>query len=216
MFNYIFLLIAFFSVVNNSLFAIEIQINAPDYQGKYVKWRKKTDHITNQYQLLAESKIDTNGLVTLNKKIEKIELTEIVIGKSFGLLYLDTATKFYNIYFPKDTVLDTMSLKKNQIQLVFLDLPDNDINRLILDFNLQYDYFLYGDTSKLIRLALQEKEFQDSLNAFKVFISNRYQNDLIKFLHVSICNLIFKSCPIHAQIRYSFKSSNRVKAREII
>ena len=85
-----------------------------------MKWRKKTDYITNQYQLLAESKIDTNGLVTLNKKIEKIELTEIVIGKSFGLLYLDTATQFYNIYFPKDTVLDTMSLKKNQIQLVFL------------------------------------------------------------------------------------------------
>ena len=186
MFNHILLMIAFFSVVNHSLFAIEIQINAPDYQGKNVKWRKKTDHITNQYQLLAESKIDTNGLVTFNKEIEKIELTEIVIGRSFGLLYLDTATKFYNIYFPKDTILDTMSLKKNQIQLVFLDLPENDINQLILDFNLQYDYFLYGDTAKLIRLALQEKEFQDSLNAFKVFISDRYQNDLIKFLHVSI------------------------------
>ena len=132
MFNYVLLLIAFFSVVNNSLFAIEIQINAPDYQGKNVKWRKKTDYITNQYQLLAESKIDTNGLVTLNKKIEKIELTEIVIGKSFGLLYLDTATQFYNIYFPKDTILDTMSLKKNQIQLVFLDLDILDKHFLIL------------------------------------------------------------------------------------
>ena len=53
MFNYVLLLIAFFSVLNNSLFAIEIQINAPDYQGKNVKWRKKTDYITNQYQLLA-------------------------------------------------------------------------------------------------------------------------------------------------------------------
>ena len=73
---------------------------------------KKTDHITNQYQLLAESKIDTNGQITLDQKIEKIELTEIVIGRSFGLLYLDTATNFYNIYFPKDTILDTMSLKK--------------------------------------------------------------------------------------------------------
>ena len=186
MFKHLLWLIVFFSVVNNSLFAIKIQINAPDYLGENVKWRKKTDYITNQYQLLAESKIDTNGQITLDQKIEKIELTEIVIGRSFGLLYLDTATNFYNIYFPKDTILDTMSLKKNQIQLVFLDLPDNDINQLILDFNLQYDYFLYGDTTKLIRLALHEKEFQDSLNAFKVFISNRYQNDLIKFLHVSI------------------------------
>ena len=33
-----------------------------------------------------------------------------------------------------------MSLKKNQIQLVFLDLAKSDINNLILDFNLQYDY----------------------------------------------------------------------------
>ena len=186
MFKQILLLIFCLSGVINSLFAIEIQINAPDYVGKHVKWRKKTDHITNQYQLLGESKIDTNGLVTLDEKIEKIELSEIVIGRSFGLLYLDTATKFYNIYFPKDSILDTMSLKKNQIQLVFLNLPENDINQLILDFNLQYDYFLYGDTSKLIRMALHEKEFQDSLNAFKIYISNRYQNNLIKFLHITI------------------------------
>ena len=70
-------------MVNNSLFAIEIQINAPDYREK-CEMAKKTDYITNQYQLLAESKIDTNGQVTLNKKIEKIELTEIVIGKVLG------------------------------------------------------------------------------------------------------------------------------------
>ena len=79
-----------------------------------------------------------------------------------------------------------MSLKKNQIQLVFLDLAKSDINNLILDFNLQYDYFLYGDTSKLIRMAIHDKEFQDSLNSFKIFISDRYQNYLIKYLHMYI------------------------------
>ena len=39
----------FFSVVNNSLFAIKIQINAPDYLGENVKWRKK--QITSQINI---------------------------------------------------------------------------------------------------------------------------------------------------------------------
>ncbi len=168
------------------MIALELRISAPDYKGENIKWQRKTDFITNQYELISESKIGNNGQIILTENVEEIELSEIVIGRSYGLLYMDTATKFYNIYFPKDTVLDTMSLKKNQIQLVFIDLPKNDINHLILDFNLQYDYFLYGDTSKLIRMALHEKEFQDSLNVFKVDLSNRYQNNLIKFLHISI------------------------------
>ena len=54
---------------------------------------------------------------------------------------------------------------------------------LILDFNLQLDYFLYGDTTKLIRMAKHNKKFQDSLNEFKISLTKRYQNYPIKFLH---------------------------------
>ena len=66
---------------------------------------------------------------------------------------------------------------------MFFDLPKNDINQLILNFNLYYDYFLYGDTSKLIRMAIHNEEFQDSLNDFKIFVSKKYGTKKIKYLH---------------------------------
>ena len=153
---------------------------------KTIKWQKKTDYISNNHELISSSTIGPDGTIQLSADFDQIELTEISIGKSYGLIYIDTATKSYEVFFPKDTIVDSMSLKKNQIQLVFLDLAKSDINNLILDFNLQYDYFLYGDTSKLIRMAIHDKEFQDSLNSFKIFISDRYQNYLIKYLHMYI------------------------------
>ena len=171
---------------SNFYFAVELKINAPFYKNQTIKWQKKTDYISNNHELITSSIIGPDGTAQLSADFDQIELTEISIGKSYGLIYIDTIAKSYELFFPKDTILDSMSLKKNQIQLVFLDLAKSDINNLILDFNLQYDYFLYGDTSKLIRMAIHDKEFQDSLNSFKIFISDRYQDYLIKYLHMYI------------------------------
>ena len=54
---------------------------------------------------------------------------------------------------------------------------------MILDFNLELDFFLYGDTNKIIRMAKHNKEFQDSLNNFKIYLSARYRSNKIKYLH---------------------------------
>ena len=103
------------------------------------------------------------------------ELTEISIGRFHSMLYVDTSNYEYNLYFPKDTLIDQASLKNSEIQIVFLNLEKDNINSLILDFNNQLDYFLYGDTSKIIRMAKHNNEFQDSLNSFKIFVSDRYK-----------------------------------------
>ena len=66
------------------------------------------------------------------------------------------------------------------MQLLFINLESNDINNLILDFNLQLDYFLYVNM-QAYKMPKHNKEFQDSLNEFKISLTKRYKNYPIKF-----------------------------------
>ncbi len=160
-----------------------VNISAPDYKNEVIIWKKKVDYISNKFEILDQQIIDSNGNAKLFFKNTKIELTEILIGRSHGMLYLDTATTIYNLYIPKDTLIEKASLKKSNVQFLFIDLKKNDINHLILDFNFELDFFLYGDTNKIIRMAKHNKEFQDSLNNFKIYLSERYRSNKIKYLH---------------------------------
>ena len=160
-----------------------VNISAPDYKNEVIIWKKKIDYISNKFEILDQQIIDSNGNAKFFFKNTKIELTEILIGRSHGMLYLDTATAIYNLYIPKDTLIEKASLKKSNVQFLFIDLKKNDINHLILDFNFELDFFLYGDTNKIIRMAKHNKEFQDSLNNFKIYLSERYRSNKIKYLH---------------------------------
>ena len=156
-----------------------ISIYAPAYKNQSITWEKKIDYITNLRETIANEIIDSSGYVKLYFDFNDNELTEISIGRSHSMLYVDTSNYEYNIYFPEDTLIDQASLKKSEVQIVFLDLEIDNINSLILDFNNQLDYFLYGDTSKLIRMAKHSNEFQDSLNNFKILLSDRYKTKKI-------------------------------------
>ena len=160
-----------------------ISIYAPAYKNQSITWKKKFDYITNVNEIIAHEIIDSSGYVKLYFDFKDNELTEISIGRSHSMLYVDTSNYEYNLYFPKDTLIDEASLKKSEVQIVFLNLEINNINSLILDFNNQLDYFLYGDTSKVIRMAKRSNEFQDSLNSFKILLSDRYSSKQIKYLH---------------------------------
>ena len=106
---------------SNFYFAVELKINAPFYKNQTIKWQKKTDYISNNHELITSSIIGPDGTAQLSADFDQIELTEISIGKSYGLIYIELQLNLTK-YFSKDTILDSMSLKKNQIQLVFLDL----------------------------------------------------------------------------------------------
>ena len=99
-----------------------INIAAPDYKNETIIWKKKFDYISNKFEILDQQIIDSNGNAKLIFKNTKIELTEIFIGRSHGMLYLDTATSNYNLFIPKDTLIEKASLKKSNIQFLFIDL----------------------------------------------------------------------------------------------
>ena len=119
-----------------------ISIYAPAYKNQSITWKKKIDYITNINEIITHEKIDSSGYVKLHFDFKENELTEISIGRSHSMLYVDTSNYEYNLYFPEDTLIDQASLKKSEVQIVFLNLEIDNINSLILDFNNADSSFL--------------------------------------------------------------------------
>ena len=119
-----------------------ISIYAPAYKNQPITWGKKIDYITNLSEIIAEDIIDSNGYVKLYFNFNQNELTEISIGRSHSMLYVDTSNYEYNLYFPEDTLIDKASLKKSELQIVFLNLDLPETCRKILQILDIFYYYL--------------------------------------------------------------------------
>ena len=107
----------FFFLVKIAL-CTNVSIYAPAYKNQSIIWKKKIDYITNM-KIIAQKTIDSNGYVKLYFDFNESELTEISIGRSHSMLYVDTSNYEYNLYFPKDTLIDKASLKNPKFKLYF-------------------------------------------------------------------------------------------------
>ena len=138
---------------------------------------------------MAIEKLDDKGQCVFTVDSKRGFKSFIQIQDKRGYIYIDPNTPSYKVYFPNEW--DSTVVKKlnnNTVRLVFDQLPKNDLNTLILEFNLKFDYFLYGDTLKVQRLMMQNQAFRDSLAAFtrEVYsyykeVDNRYFSDYMKY-----------------------------------
>ena len=155
---------------------------APKHSNKTAKLNRIVDFSTYRMEVIEKNTIDSLGNFSFNINTEKAFLSVIEIDNECGYLYVDPSTNKYNVLFPKN-VENLNRFRKSTNQLVFKNLPKNDLNTLILDFNLRLDYFLYGDTNSLIRMAKRNQEFRDSLDVFKEKLIPLYGNIKKEFLH---------------------------------
>ena len=133
-------------------------------------------------EVIEKTSLDSLGNFSFTINPENAFLSVIEIDNEYGYLYIDpTATK-YDVLF-SDTKENLNRFRKTTNQLVFNNLPNNDLNTLILDFNLRLDYFLYGDTNSLLRMAKRNQEFKDSLNVFKEKLIPLYGTIKKEYLH---------------------------------
>ena len=129
-------LISVFSLYTFNVSAqIVIQGFAPDYVNKVVTINKYTDYFTQHYENINSEKVDSLGYFTFKLSTDRSFPAYIDIENKFGLLYIDPNTDNYKIYFPSVDKKDHPVLMKSYVELLFKDLPENDINNLILDFN---------------------------------------------------------------------------------
>ncbi len=156
---------------------------APNHKNETVTINRYTDYFTYNYDVLNIQEIDSLGNFQFNLEVENGFLAIIKIENKYGYIYLDPEAESYQIYFPSSKNIGNDILSNIPVQLIFNDLPRNDLNTQILDFNLRLDYFLYGDTTRLIRMAKHEKEFKDILNDFKEKLIPLYQSIKKEYLH---------------------------------
>ncbi|CAG5086270.1 Thiol-disulfide oxidoreductase ResA [Parvicella tangerina] len=169
-----------------------IKCYAPSFKGQIASLVTFEDYISYEYRILDRGIVDENGYITFEADPKKGMKAIIQIQDKSGAIYLDPKTPEYNVSFPLE-VENVQKLNGNTVRLVFDNLPKNDLNTLILEFNLRFDYFLYGDTARVMLTASQSKVFQDSLanftsRTFDIYkdIDNPYFKNYFKYSIASI------------------------------
>lgn len=169
-----------------------INCYAPQFKDQIAQLVTYKDYISYETKVLDKGIVDKEGNISFHCDPKKGFKAMIQIQDKSATIYIDPNTPKYTVSFPYRHE-NVQKLTGNTVRLVFDSLPDNDLNTLILEFNLRLDYFLYGDTVKVQSLMLQNAEFRDSLSAFtqniyKEYkdIDNRYFKNYFKYSIASV------------------------------
>ncbi len=152
------------------------------------------DYFSYRLQPLQVQPVAENGRCTFTVDAKQGYKAFIQIQDKRGYIYIDPNTPNYTVYFPNELEEDVVKrFNNNTVRMVFDQLPKDDLNTLVMEFNLRFDYFLYGDSLKIQRLMLQNQAFRDSLteftkNTFEYYkdVNNRYFNDYMKYTIASL------------------------------
>lgn len=173
-----------------------IEGNAPGYKNKYASLLTIDDYINLNFKTLEKVKIDSLGKFQFELKNNQSDFKAFIeIEDKTGLLYIDHSTESYKVHVPSLTP-EGKPITTPDVPIIFEDLPHDDLNTLILEFNLRFDDFLYGDTTKMMLTLLQNRTFKDSLDKFK--------KELIEFYKP------IEKPYFHNYIRYSIASIDQM------
>jgi thiol-disulfide isomerase/thioredoxin len=171
-----------------------IHCTAPSFAHQRAILYTISDYFSYRLQSLQVQTIGENGRCTFTIDPQQGYKAFIQIQDKRGYIYIDPGTTSYSVLFPNELEEDVVKrFNNNTVRMVFNQLPKDDLNTLIMEFNLRLDYFLYGDSLKIQRLMMQNQAFRDSLTAFtkSTFeyykpVNNRYFNDYMKYSIASI------------------------------
>ncbi len=170
------LLFGLFCCVMLNCYATTVQLfgNAPSFAERNVKVFVHQDPFTNTRQTLDETIIDSSGKFELNAIVEKITKAFIQIEEKYAIIYLDPNTTSYQFHFPASLAKNSVSKSKASGKLIFENLASDDINTLILEFNLLLDDFMYQTSVYLTMPTLQDSLFKPQFKKFKAKIDSMY------------------------------------------
>lgn len=158
----------------------------PKFAGKKVNLVEYNNYITYDYNVLQTTVVDKKGNFTLNHTHSKTQQAIIQIEDLVGIIYLDPLTT-YSIYFPPTSEDGTYRLTRNNVNIVFDSIPNNDINGLILEFDRRIDQF-YNDNFQYRRGNL----LKSKIDTLKIEVKGLYEN---------ITNIYFRN-----YVRYTIAS----------
>ena len=150
-------------------FGLSTKINgftAKGFKGKKVNLIEYTDFITKKYKILKTEIIDENGKFTFDVNIKTTQEAIIQIEYLIGIIYLDPNQE-YTIYFPPFSENGEYTLTRNYSAIKFKTIPKNDINELVIRFDMKYDKFLEFYTIPKNHGLIGGKNYHKKLDVFK-------------------------------------------------
>jgi len=185
-------LVFFILLITSGTFHGQVSIdgNAPSFKGKYVSILEIEDYVTYTYKKLGRQKVDSSGHFSFQLNVDKAFKAILEIEDKSSILYIDPATKAYKIHLPSGK-----NSAESNVKLVFEDLPDNDLNALILEYNLRADNFMFGDSLYVLKCIksnnfkeynLQLDKFKDSLISYYKPVKNEYFHNYIRYSIASL------------------------------
>lgn len=153
---YCLLLTACCSFAGQSL----IQVNAPDYKGKFAHLYIYDDYITYTEKELTTARVGLDGKFELWFSVPETQYAFIRIDNEIMDVYVEKDKK-YKIDFPPPTQSKGASnplSERNYRKLRMLDLDSASLNFSIQKFNKLYDDFLVKNKEMIVRRGMNDKK----------------------------------------------------------
>ncbi len=180
-FLFVFCALSFFAF---DLFSANTQFSGvvENASGYTIRLKSFTDYISYQDTILAEAKLDEQGVFNFQLAIDYPRIVTLKLGFQTASLYVEPGKK-YNLKILYNPENEQISYLANYPLLFeFIDLPKSDLNSLISEFNILSDKFLVRNFDRIYRH--KQTHLLDSLD-FEAYSINRggtvYFDELVKY-----------------------------------
>ncbi|WP_343634199.1 redoxin domain-containing protein [Fluviicola sp.] len=168
-----FVSIQFFQIHGQSL--TEITGFAPAYVGKEVEIYQISDFITLREERIASSTVKEDSTFSLVFNLDETRKLILKAGNNKANLFAVPSGK-YEVLVPERNKYDTYNPSGNFVELIFYNLPKDDINYKILEFNRWNDEFVARYYTKN---NADSKYFVARLDTFKMDVEKYYKADTL-------------------------------------
>jgi thiol-disulfide isomerase/thioredoxin len=114
---------------------------ASDYAGKRIAVLICEDEFSGKRMIAHQAQISEQGMFSLTFDLRETRRIFLHISRVEAVMYAEPGHS-YEVIFPADASASVKRFDKTEVELDFINLPENDINSLIRNFNADYSEFI--------------------------------------------------------------------------
>jgi hypothetical protein len=153
----------------------EINGYAPAYIGKEIEVYQILDYMTYREERIASTTVKADSTFSLIFELDETRKLILKSGNNTASIFANPAGK-YEVFYPERNKYDTYNPSGNFVELSFFNLPKEDINYKILEFNRWNDEFV---ATYYTKHNADSKYFVARLDTFKMAVDKYYNFDTI-------------------------------------
>lgn len=136
-----FFLIFLFSVLSAAAEAVTIRGYAPDYKGGKMAVIMPEDEFSGKRIVMGMSDVNDQGNFEIKFDLNRTARLYLRVNRVEGTMYAQPGMS-YEVNFPGDKTASIKRFDKTEVDIGFLNLPDDDLNFLIRRFNADLTNFI--------------------------------------------------------------------------